>query len=113
MTYFNDPAIPRFEHPDFYDAEMVSCAVCSEPHYEGEVCENCYCGECGEELPDEVDAHCTNCCECDACYEAYCAVKKIADATGEWQDIPVITGEKVFSKQQLMGGFKSPPFQKT
>ena len=29
-----------------------------------------HCSECGEELPDEDDAHCDNCCECDDCFAA-------------------------------------------
>ena len=69
MTYYNDPAIPRFEEPDYYEAEADYCCVCDVFYSkdDGEFCD-CHCSECGEELPDEKDAHCENCCECEVCY---------------------------------------------
>ena len=60
-----------------------------------------HCSDCGEELPETADGkigHCENCCECDACMEAYDAVEKHHEATGEWKDMPVITGEKVYTR---------------
>ena len=75
MTY----TIPGYDawktaSPDYFDAEIIHCEICSEPYTEDDgYCQNehCHCQECGEELPEVDDAHCTNCCECDECYEAY------------------------------------------
>ena len=75
MTY-SETAIPRFEYPadapegnycDRCDAvinteDMFETACSCDP--------DAHCSDCGEELPEVDDAHCENCCECDACYEA-------------------------------------------
>ena len=59
MTYFNDPHIPRFEHPDYFDAEMHFCEAC-ECEIEAEVAEECgFCEDC---LCDDDD--------CEGCF--YC-----------------------------------------
>ena len=102
MTYFNDPHIPRFEHPDYFDAEIVHCELCTEPYEADEHCQNehCHCQDCGEALPETEDGndvgHCENCCECDACYDAEEKAQAIFESTGEWIK-KVITGEKVFT----------------
>ena len=65
MTYFNDPHIPRFQEPDYYEnaGEQITCEICQEYYYEDDqYCQNphCHCQECGEELPEvSDDAHCT------------------------------------------------------
>ena len=100
MTTLNGYDNWKLSYPAHYDtdAEVDFCVVCSEPHNgdEGIFC-NCHCSDCGEELPETDDSHCQNCCECDACTEAYEVIEKHHEATGEWLDDPVITGEKVYS----------------
>ena len=100
MTYFNDPPMPRFELPDdnYSEPEKDYCGCCDTFYYEdeGEYC-HCHCQKCGEELPEADDAHCSNCCECDACMEADAKIYAHHEATGEWLDMPIITGEKVHS----------------
>lgn len=59
----------KLASPDYYEPETQYCELC-EAELEDENCPYCYCSECGEELPEAEDAHCTNCCECDSCYEA-------------------------------------------
>ena len=61
MTYFNDPAIPRFQDPDYYDEAEELCELCDEPLDYGE-CKNsnCHCQECGE-AHDEVDGKIVKC----------------------------------------------------
>ena len=91
----------KLQNPSHYDSEDApeNCVVCSEPHNpEADIFCNCHCSECGDELPEADDSHCTNCCQCDACIEAYDAIEKHHEKTGEWKDMPVITGEKVFSQ---------------
>ena len=71
MTY----SIPGYDawktaSPDSYEPAPDYCGICDTEIFadEGEFCE-CHCSECGEELPEVDDAHCTNCCDCDECYE--------------------------------------------
>ena len=87
----------KLASPDYHEAEKEYCCVCDTYIDDGEFCE-CHCSDCGEELPEADDAHCTNCCECDACMEAYDEIEKHHEATGEWKDMPIITGEKVFTR---------------
>ena len=76
MTYFNDPHIPRFEHPD--DApegnwcDRCDAVIDTDDMFE-QACScdpDAHCSDCGEELPEEFDAHCENCCECSECFES-------------------------------------------
>ena len=93
----------KLASPDEYDAEIVHCELCTEPHEADEHCQNehCHCQDCGEQLPLTADGndvgHCENCCGCNACTEAWNEIEKIHEVTGEWQDMPIITGEKVYS----------------
>ena len=63
----------KLAYPDHYDFEPAPdyCGVCDTEYHkdDGERC-NCHCQECGEELPEMDDAHCQNCCDCDACMAA-------------------------------------------
>ena len=54
-----------------YEPEADYCCVCDTDYFadEGEFC-HCHCSDCGEELPEEFDAHCENCCECSECFES-------------------------------------------
>ena len=100
MTTINGYDAWKLQNPLHYDSEDAPefCVVCSEPHNpEADVFCFCHCSDCGEELPEEKDSHCQNCCECDACTEAYKVIEKHHEATGEWLDNPVITGEKVYN----------------
>ena len=60
----------KTDYPSSYDSEDEKdyCCVCDTFTDEGEFCD-CHCSDCGEELPETEDAHCTNCCECDDCWE--------------------------------------------
>ena len=101
MTYFNDPPMPRFELPDdnYSEPEKDYCGCCDTFFWadEGEVCE-CHCQKCGEELPEADDAHCTNCCECDACALAEELARYEFLETSFYPDMPIITGKKVFTR---------------
>ena len=103
MTYYNDPAIPRFQAPDYDDSgnwcNRCDAVIDTEDMFETACsCDpDAHCSDCGEELPEVDDAHCINCCECDACMEADAEIHRIHAETGEWQDHPIITGEKVYS----------------
>ena len=74
MTYFNDPPMPRFEYPA--DApEGNWCDRCDlvvdtdDPFETACTCDpDAFCTECGEELPEDDDACCKNCCECEVCF---------------------------------------------
>lgn len=72
MTYFNDPQIPRFQEPDSFDDGnwCDHCDAVIETDDMFETACSCnpeeFCSECGEELPDEEDAHCENCFEADS-----------------------------------------------
>lgn len=103
MTFYNDPAIPRFEAPDIAD-DGNFCSRCDLVIETDDMFEpacscdpDAHCSDCGEELPEAHDSHCQNCCECDACTEAYDAIEKHHEKTGEWLDNPIITGEKIYS----------------
>ena len=82
-----------------YEPESDYCCVCDTyfSKDDGEFC-HCHCSECGEELPESEngDAHCENCCECDACYDAEEKAQAIFESTGEWIK-ETVTGEKVFT----------------
>ena len=64
MTYFNDPAIARFEYPkDSIEAEHI--------------CDGCFCGI--DEMASEECGFCEDCqcdeteeTECDGCYYCLC-----------------------------------------
>ena len=52
MTYYNDPAIPRFQEPDYNEPATRNCE-CGEEIYDDEAtdCDDCIqfiCEECGE-----------------------------------------------------------------
>lgn len=74
MTYFNDPAIPRFQDPDYTEAPIVYCEICDCEVYEEdqEHCEDCrvdyFCEECGEYSEEiikvaEKEGYCPDCYE--------------------------------------------------
>ena len=78
--------------PDWHDLEILHCEVCPNP--------NRTCQTCGEPLP-ELDngeiGYCPNCCECDSCCDAYQRIEEIHRKTGHWHDMPIVTGEKVYT----------------
>ena len=105
MTY----TIPGYDAwklatPDHYDyePEQEYCEHCDELREPEQHCTNeqCTCQACGETLPEsdsKETPHCQNCCECDECAHQWWLLYFDALETGAWRDIPVITGEKVYT----------------
>ena len=77
MTFFNDPPMPRFQEPDYYEpapqyCEFCDCELHEDKERERETCDECHythhceqCGEYSEELimVAETEGYCTDCYE--------------------------------------------------
>lgn len=64
MTYFNDPAIPRFQESDSYETEAPECDGCGCEIEECIADETDYCEDCLCDWNDETDTECDGCIYC-------------------------------------------------